>query len=237
LKYMITIESLTKRFGGLTAVNDVTLSVPEKSILGLIGVNGSGKTTIMNCICGLLRPSSGRILLHGNDISGWGPHEVALAGVGRTFQLPRLFRRMTLMENMIVPALSRGLSAESVARRASEQLESVDLYRLRDNHAEELSGGQQKLLELLRLQMFDAKLVLLDEPFAGVHPDLCRIFIAQILRMRELGATFILVSHDLSSVYALSNEIAVLNEGRVIAKGSSAEIRNNSDVIEAFLGQ
>jgi branched-chain amino acid transport system ATP-binding protein len=234
---MLEVSNLQKNFGGLVAVKSVSFVVPDNSILGLIGVNGSGKTTVMNCINGIYHASGGSIRFNDREVSGRPPHEVTTLGIGRTFQVPRLFRRLTLVENLLVPVIHTRESRKALTDRAEALLAEVDLFRLRDNYAEELSGGQQKLVELLRVMMFDPELILLDEPFAGVHPNLCRVFIDQILRLKERGKSFILVSHDMTSVYRLSNHILVLNQGEAIAEGNAADIQGNPAVVEAFLGR
>jgi len=234
---MLEVQSLRKVFGGLVAVDTLSFTVPDNSILGLIGVNGSGKTTVMNCINGIYHATSGTIRYKGKELVGLKPHEIVSLGIGRTFQVPKLFRRLTLVENLLVPVLGDSRSDRELAAKAEALLADVDLYRIRNNYAEELSGGQQKLVELLRVMMLDPGLILLDEPFAGVHPNLCRVFIDQILKLQEAGRSFILVSHDLTSVYRLSKYLMVLNQGQKIAEGNAEEIQNNPDVIEAFLGR
>lgn len=233
---MLEVKDLRKVFGGLVAVNTISFQVPHNSILGLIGVNGSGKTTIMNCINGIYHASEGSITFHGKELVGRQPHEIARAGIGRTFQVPRLFRRMTLTENLLVPVLGDKQPNKVLIEKAEALLAEVDLYRIRGNYADELSGGQQKLVELLRVMMLDPELILLDEPFAGVHPNLCRVFLDQIIKLRDAGKSFILVSHDLTSVYSLSGHLLVLNQGQKIAEGDAKTIQSDPNVIEAFLG-
>jgi branched-chain amino acid transport system ATP-binding protein len=210
--------------------------VPRGTILGLIGVNGSGKTTVMNCINGLYKADGGSVTFDGAEVLGKTPHEIARLGIGRTFQVPRVFRRMTLIDNLLVPALDSDESNDELAARAHGLLEATQLAELRHHYAEELSGGQQKLLELARVMMFDPALVLLDEPFAGVNPSLCRLLIERIEALLQDGTTFVLVSHDLTSIYRLSDHILVLNEGQGIAEGSVDEVRSDPKVIEAYLG-
>jgi branched-chain amino acid transport system ATP-binding protein len=232
----IQVEGLVKRFGGLTALDDVSFSASSGGVLGVIGVNGAGKTTLMNCICGIYRPDAGRIVVDGHDVTGRAPHEIAHRGVGRTFQVPRVFGRMTLIDNLLVPVLDRQRSNADLLHQAEATLEQMRLIDLRHNYAEELSGGQQKLLEMARMLMPDPKVVMLDEPFAGVHPQLCRFMIEQIEAMSAAGKTVLLISHDLTSIYRLSHKVLAMNQGRVIAEGGVEDIRSNHDVIEAYLG-
>jgi branched-chain amino acid transport system ATP-binding protein len=233
---MLVVEGLRKSFGGLVAVDGLDFGVARGTILGMIGINGAGKTTVMNCLNGIYRSDAGRVLFEGVDITHWTPHAIARAGIGRTFQVPRLFRRMTLIENLLVPMLKSGASDAALIERAEHFLTRVNLHALRHNFAEELSGGQQKLLELARVMMFEPKLILLDEPFAGVNPALCKLFIDEIETLLAAGTTFVLVSHDLTSIYRLSDHIIVLNQGQKIAEGTVEAIKRDPVVIEAYLG-
>jgi branched-chain amino acid transport system ATP-binding protein len=233
---VLETRSLVKRFGGLVAIDGVDLSAARGEVLGIIGVNGAGKTTLMNCLCGIYRPDAGEILLEGERITGLAPHNVAGRGVGRTFQVPRVFGRMSLIDNLLVPVLRRRDSDGALIEQAEAMLERMRLIDLRHNFAEELSGGQQKLLEMARMLMPDPKVVMLDEPFAGVHPTLCRFMIEQIEAMAAAARTVLLISHDLTSIYRLSKRVVALNQGRVIAEGGVDAIRGNRAVIEAYLG-
>jgi branched-chain amino acid transport system ATP-binding protein len=232
----IEVHGLRKRFGGLTALDGVDLEARPGEVLGIIGVNGAGKTTLMNCICGIYRADEGRVMIGGRDTTGFTPHEIAHQGVGRTFQVPRVFRKMSLIDNLLVPVLDRPARNPALIERAEGMLEHMNLIELRHNFAEELSGGQQKLLEMARMLMPEPQVVMLDEPFAGVHPTLCKFMIERIESMAAGGKTVLLISHDLTSIYRLSQRVAALNEGRVIAMGSVDEIRGNPAVVEAYLG-
>lgn len=232
----IGVHGLCKHFGGLVALDGIELEARAAEVLGIIGVNGAGKTTLMNCICGIYRADKGRVSIGGRDMTGLTPHEIAHAGVGRTFQVPRVFRKMSLIDNLLVPVLDRDATDRALIERAEAMLEQMRLIELRHNFAEELSGGQQKLLEMARMLMPEPKVVMLDEPFAGVHPTLCRFMIEQIEAIAAGGKTVLLISHDLTSIYRLSHRVAALNQGRVIAEGSVAEIRGNPAVLEAYLG-
>ena len=232
----IAVEGLHKNFGGLAALDGVSLQAQPGEVLGIIGVNGAGKTTLMNCICGIYGADAGRVLIGGADMTDLAPHQIAHAGIGRTFQIPRVFRRMSLIDNLLVPVLDRSDNDGVLIENAEAMLEQMRLIDLRHNLAEELSGGQQKLLEMARMLMPDPKLVMLDEPFAGVHPTLCRFMIEQIEAMAANRKTVLLISHDLTSIYRLSHRVAALNQGRVIAEGTVAQIRANPAVVEAYLG-
>ena len=232
----IAVSGLTKRFGGLLALDDVSFSAQPGQVLGIIGVNGAGKTTLMNCVCGIYKPDQGSILIDGHDTTGRAPHEVAHRGVGRTFQIPRVFRKMSLIDNLLVPVLAQRKPDSVLLAQAEAMLEQMNLLELRHNFAEELSGGQQKLLEMARMLMPDPRVVMLDEPFAGVHPQLCRFMIERIESMSAAGKTVLLISHDLTSIYRLSNRVIAMNQGRIIAEGDVTAIRGNPAVIEAYLG-
>ena len=233
---VLSVHGLVKRFGGLVAVNNIDLEVAQGTIVGLMGINGAGKTTVMNCVNGIYRCDGGAVRINGAETTHMTPHEIAHLGVGRTFQVPRTFHRMTLIDNLLVPVLDSNRGDDALYEQAGECLERVNLYELRHNHGEELSGGQQKLLELARIMMLDPSIILLDEPFAGVNPSLCRLMITQIERLRDAGKTFLLVSHDLTSIYRLSDRIYVLNQGEVISVGGVDDVKSDPRVIEAYLG-
>jgi len=233
---ILVVKDVVKRFGGLVAVRDVSFDIPRGQIVGLIGINGAGKTTLMNCINGIYNTTSGSVMIDGHDVTNRTPHEIAGHGVGRTFQIPRTFHRMTLIDNLLIPVLGSEKSDAELTDLAAQCLDRVNLHALRENNGEELSGGQQKLLELARVLMRNPPLILLDEPFAGVNPSLCRLMIQQIEKLKDEGKSFLLISHDLTSIYRLSDQIFVLNQGEIIASGQVEDIQNDPVVIEAYLG-
>jgi len=234
---MLHVRDIDKSFRGVQALKGVSITVPEASILGIIGMNGSGKTTLLNCINGLYTIDAGEITFDDRPLSGLTPDKVAAAGVGRTFQVPKVFPRLTLLDNLEIPQIPARVPAADARRRSNEWLERVNLLELSHNYAEELSGGQQKLLELARIMVVRPKLILLDEPFAGVNPQLALLMIRIIKAIpAEHHCSVVLVSHDLTSVYQLSDHIVVLNEGQVLCEGNAETIRTNPEVIEAYLG-
>jgi branched-chain amino acid transport system ATP-binding protein len=233
---LLRIRDLEKSFGGVKALEDVNLSVPRNSIMAVIGPNGSGKTTLLNCINGVYVPEKGEISYRGRAITGRKAHQITRMGIGRTFQIARVFKRVTVLDNVIAPVLNTVRALDELRNDARALLERVGLSHMADSFGSELSGGQQKLIELLRAWIADFELILLDEPFAGVHPDLKRLFYEEIRQLQQNGKTFVLVSHDMQSVYTLSDEIAVLDLGRVIAQGREEDIKSDDRVIEAYLG-
>ncbi len=249
---MLELDNLTKSFGGLQAVDNCSLKIASGRITGLIGPNGAGKTTIFNMIAGAMMPTSGRILFQGEDITGLPTHQMFHRGIVRTFQIPHEFGKLTVLENlMVVPADQTGeklflglFSPGAVKRReaevrklAEETLEFLTLNHLRDELAENLSGGQKKLLELGRTMMTDAKLVLLDEPGAGVNPTLLKQLGNMIRRLKdERGYTFCIVEHDMDMIASLCDPVIVLNEGKVLTEGKMEDVRRNERVLDAYLG-
>ena len=249
---MIVVENLSKHFGGIRAVNNVSLSIAPGSITGLIGPNGAGKTTLFNVIAGLHAPTSGRVLLDGADITGLPPHDLFAKGMLRTFQIAHEFSTLTVRENLMLvpgdqsgerlvdawlrPARVRAEEAE-LRRKADEVIEFLEISHVADELAGNLSGGQKKLLELGRTMMVDAKIVFLDEVGAGVNRTLLRTIGDAILRLnRERGYTFCMIEHDMDFISRLCDPVIVMAEGGVLATGTAAEVRANEEVIEAYLG-
>jgi len=235
---LVRAESLTKRFGGIRAVDDVSLEVEKGELIGLIGPNGSGKTTLINLMSGALAPDHGAIRVDGVSMGGKAAHVFARHGVGRTFQIPRLFRRMTVLENLIAPALAlnRTRGRADAERRALDVLTFLRLAHLARSEARALSGGQQKLLELGRALMLEPRVLLLDEPFAGVHPKLLSDLVERIEELSRAGYTIILVDHNLDAVRGLVRRLVVMARGRQIADGVPDEVLRHADVIEAYTG-
>ena len=249
---MITVENISKNFGGIQAVNDVSLTIETGSITGLIGPNGAGKTTLFNVIAGHFAPSAGKVLLDGEDITGLPPHELFGKGLLRTFQIAHEFSTLTVRENlMTVPGGQSGerltdawfrpgrVRAEEVRLRecADDVIDFLQLDQVADELAGNLSGGQKKLLELGRTMMVDAKIVFLDEVGAGVNRTLLGTIGDAILRLnRERGYTFCMIEHDMEFISRLCDPVIVMAEGAVLATGSAVEVRADEAVIEAYLG-
>lgn len=235
----LDIRNLEKHFGGITALDGVSLTFSGNELVGLIGPNGSGKTTLVNTIGGIHTPEGGKIVFNGTDIARMKPHEVARRGIGRTFQVTRAFRRMTVTENLLVPgmALAPERGRKAWEKRAREVLDFLTIDHLRNDYARSLSGGQQKLLELGQVLMTDPDIILLDEPFAGVHPKLMETIFGYITTLHGQGKAFIIVSHDMDSIFTLSERLVVLSYGHIIADDHPNVVRNDEAVIEAYLGE
>ncbi len=248
---LLAVRDVVKRFGGVEALGGCSLDVTAGSLTGLIGPNGAGKTTLFDVVSGLVAPDAGAILLGGTRIDRRPGHAVARLGLARTFQIPRPLARMTVLDNLLVYAPDqagerlRGLSTRpmtirrqerAIRARAHDILEFMELAPLAGQPAGALSGGQKKLLELARVLMGEPRIVLLDEPGAGVNPTLMRSLIARIRDLHARGVTFLLIEHDMDLITELCDPVIVLAEGRRLAEGPFAQVRQDPRVLEAYLG-
>jgi neutral amino acid transport system ATP-binding protein len=250
----LRVQNLTKTFGGITAIDGATFSVEEGSLTGLIGPNGAGKSTTFNCIAGTLDPTGGTVHFKNEEITGLPAYKVANRGLVRTFQISRELEKMTVLENMmlspgeqtgegliqsVVPGLRRTVMQQEreIRERAWETLEFFEIDHLAEEYAGNLSGGQRKLLEMARALMTDPEMVLLDEPLAGVNPSLEKKILERIHELCEEGYTFLLVEHDMNVIMNNCDPIIVMHQGTVLAEGPAEEIRNNEQVINAYLGE
>ncbi len=249
---LLSVHNLVKDFGGLRAVDRCSLDVRKGTITGLIGPNGAGKTTLFNLITGFYKPDAGQVIFKGEDITGLPPHKIFHKRLCRTFQIPREFKEMTVLENlMLVPAGQKGerifypwfrpgvvrQQEREIYEKALEILEFVNLIPLKDEYAKNLSGGQKKLLELARAMMSDPEMILLDEPGAGVNPTLMKHLVGYIENLcYERGVTFLLIEHDMDLVMNLCNPVIVMSEGKKLMEGTPQEVRSDKRVLDAYLG-
>ncbi|HUC56092.1 MAG TPA: ABC transporter ATP-binding protein [Streptosporangiaceae bacterium] len=227
---LLRTEGISKAFGGVQALDDCSIEVEAASITGLIGPNGSGKTTLFNIITGYERPDRGEVFLGGKKITKKTPRQVFAAGLGRTFQLTRIFPRLTVLENMLIAQrhADRG--------RAMDQLEFCGIAGHSSALAGTLSYGQRKLLEMAYVLVADPEIVLLDEPAGGINPSLIHLIADRIKELNAQGKTFLVVEHNMEFVMNLCDHVAVLDYGRVVAAGPPAEIRQDPRVLDAYLG-
>jgi branched-chain amino acid transport system ATP-binding protein len=248
---LLLVEDIVKRFGGLTAVDNVSFTVEANSITGLIGPNGAGKSTLFNCITGIVQPDSGIIKLDSTHIQGKSPTQIAQHGLGRTFQTPKIFRGMSVRENLAFAAPEqcgeRPVSAlihpqtvsdeeTTIQSRVEDTLGFLSLDHLADEYASGLSGGQRKLLELGRVLMLDPDLILLDEPMAGVNPALTDELLDRLHDLINRGRTILLIEHDMDLIMNHCDRVVVLHNGQTLASGSPSLVREDERVVEAYLG-
>lgn len=233
---LLETNGLTKTFGALVANDGISLSVPDGEVRGVIGPNGSGKSTFFNTLTGFYRADAGTVRFDGTDITGWPPHKIAQRGLVRTFQIVSPFEDLTVRDNLLAvhtPGLRVTREKEA---RADDVLSFLEIDHIAENEASEMSGGQQKLLELARIMMLDPKCILLDEPTAGVNPALQHRIIDRLEEMNEQGTTFVIVEHDMSLIQRFADSVTVFDQGQVIAEGSFDEVKDNVQVREAYLG-
>jgi branched-chain amino acid transport system ATP-binding protein len=243
---LLEIRDLTKHFFRLSALTRVSLSVEPGELLGLIGPNGSGKTTLFNCVTGVLRPTEGQVRFEGQDITGLSADAVARRGISRTFQLIQVFPEMTVLENMLMAAQERtgtllgrliGRDESGETGRAMQLLEYLGIAGFRDTLASNLSYGQQKLLDFGMALMPAPRLVLLDEPLAGVNPTMIKHLVGHILELNARGHTFVVIEHNMEVVMSLCRRIVVLSQGERIAEGTPAEVADDPQVLDAYFGR
>jgi len=249
---LLKVERLSKSFGGLQAVADLSFEVAEGQILGIIGPNGAGKTTAVNLVSGVIKPTSGQVLLGGKDVTGQAPHILVESGLVRTFQIARGLPRLSVLENLLLygahqpgermlPALLRLASVrrreEALITRAVAIARRLNLFSVIGNPASDLSGGQKKLLEIGRALMTEPKLILLDEPVAGVNPTLAREIGEHLKSLVREGITILLIEHHMDMVARLCDRVVVLAEGRHLAEGPFDEVAANPAVQEAYMGR
>ncbi len=250
---LLSVDRLTKRFGGITAVDGLSFDVEAGTLTGLIGPNGAGKSTTFDLITGVHRPDAGEVRFAGQDITGDRPNEVASRGLVRTFQIARELEEMTVLENVmlapqhqlgerlwraVTPIARRGVVAQErdLREAAWETLEFFEIDHLAEERAGNLSGGQRKLLDLARALRTDPEMVLLDEPFAGVNPVLQEKLLDQLADLQDRGYTFLLVEHDMDVIMSHCDPVIVMHRGEVLASGKPAAVRTEERVIEAYLG-
>lgn len=233
---LLAIEAISRSFGGIKAVDTVSLAVDDGELVGLIGPNGSGKTTLLNILSGFERADTGFVRLDGRRVDGLAPERLARGGIVRMFQLTRMFPRMNVVDNLLVAGRALGLSHRAAVARASLLLDELSLSRVAHLDAGRLSGGQLKLLEFGACFMVPPKVALLDEPFAAIHPTMKEIMAGYIRKAHAAGQTFLVVSHDMPVIVELCPRSICMNAGRVIADGDTRSVLNLPVVIESYLG-
>ena len=249
---ILKMNNISISFGGLQALRDINIETERNTVHGIIGPNGAGKTTLFNIVTGIYKPTTGQIFMEEKDMSGIKPHQLVTLGISRTFQNIRLFQKMSVIDNVLIgqhthsptPVLSilvqgkKAAQAESAAReRAMEALNAMGMAHKAEDMVANLSYGQQRLIEFARALAAQPKVILLDEPAAGMNPTEKANLFNIITKLRDQGYTFVLIEHDMKLVMNICDTISVLDHGQVISQGKAEEVRNNPDVISAYLGR
>ena len=248
----LSIDKVSKQFGGVSALDEVSFDVEDGRLTALIGPNGAGKTTMFNCIAGTHRPTSGTVSCDGREVTGLPPARILDAGIARTFQLVRSFRGLTVLETVmaaghhrsgqsfagsLLPLRSVRASERALEHEAGATLEAIGVSDLAGNHVHELPYGQQRLVEIAKALMTGAQMLLLDEPAAGLHPDEVKSLRRLLMSLRERGTTILLVEHNMPFVLSIADHVVVLEFGKKLAEGSPTQISNNEQVIDSYLGK
>lgn len=234
--YILETRELVMQFGGLVAVNRVSINCRENEIVSLIGANGAGKTTVFNMISGQLKPKSGKVIFQGKEIQGSAPHDACRMGIGRTHQIVQPFADLTVLENVTVGALLRTTSVPEARDKAEDILKQVGLQERRDVKGGDLNLPELKRMELARALATSPKLLLLDEVMAGLNPTDCRAVVDLILGIRESGMSIVMIEHVMKAVVSLSDRVYVLNQGTMISQGTVEQVTNDPAVIASYLG-
>jgi branched-chain amino acid transport system ATP-binding protein len=252
MEQVLKVANVTQRFGGLTALENVSMEVAAGEIIGVIGPNGAGKTTLFNCITGIYKPTEGTVELAGRNITGWKPYQITKQGFARTFQNIRLFKKMTVLDNVIVGMHTRTrsnlfdavfctshkrLEMMEAQKKAEELLKLFNLYEHRYDMATSLPYGQQRELEIVRAMAAEPKLLLLDEPAAGMNEQETQTLMERVGLLKKMGYTILLIEHDMRFVMNICERLYVLDNGRLIGQGTPQEVKKNPVVIEAYLGK
>ena len=251
MEEMLVVKGLRKRFGGLVALDDVNINIRKGFMTMLIGPNGSGKTTLINCVSGFYKPDEGEVIFEGNEITGWPPHKIFDKGIVRTFQIPKPFQNLTILENLLTAyrgnpgeGFMKALfkrnweeEEEKAVKKAFDLLKLLNLDHMWDMPATNLSGGQMKLVEAGRALMSGAKLLLMDEPAAGIYPKLVHEIFSHLIKIKEkLGITLVIVEHRLELVLPYVDYVYAMARGQIISEGKPKEVLNDPQVIESYLG-